>query len=85
MPNDFTDHPLRDMEHFIKLARKGKFPGASGGEKRCNKLARMCKPGRTMDNVKGLDSSALNGFTTIIRLIAGCNHDDHIIEMTKGL
>lgn len=54
------------IEHFIRLARVGKTnPGASGGEKRCCRLAECM-----LDNLPGLDGGALSGALEFLQLSA---------------
>jgi hypothetical protein len=44
------------LQHFLRLARRGKFPGASGGETRLWMLAEaIC------ENAQGIDTKALDG------------------------
>jgi hypothetical protein len=44
------------LTHFLRLARRGKHPGASGGEARAYRLARAI-----VADAPGLDSTALAG------------------------
>lgn len=53
---------MKSLDHFIDLALQGKRPGSSGGEKRARRLARCI-----LDNVPGLDDSAINGMIEFIR------------------
>jgi hypothetical protein len=51
--------------HFIQLAQRGEFRGASGGEVRANKLALA-----VLENVPGLDQDAVSGLIEFIALTA---------------
>jgi len=55
------DH--RDVDHFIRLVRRGAFPAASGGESRAYNLAVAL-----VECLPGLDDSAFRGFCFFARL-----------------
>jgi hypothetical protein len=50
------------LDHFLRLARSGRFPAASGGEQRAAKLAAL-----VVDEVPGLDDRAIAGLIEFIR------------------
>lgn len=49
------------LEHFIKLAMRGRHAGASGGEKRAYRLAKQIA-----DDASGLDRQALSGLCQFV-------------------
>lgn len=51
------------LEHFLNLAESGACPGASGGERRATKLARILAA-----EVPGLDATAIAGLGEFARL-----------------
>lgn len=55
------------VQHFLTLAKKGRIGAASGGEKRAFRVA--TKLPALLDDVPGIDSSAVAG---IVGLIQGC-------------
>lgn len=57
------------FDHFLRLATKGRHPGASGGEKRAARLAAA-----VLDHAPGLDSDATAGLKMFLDL-AQSNHD----------
>lgn len=50
-----------DFKHFLRLARRGKFPAASGGEYRAYRLAKA-----VLDDLPGLDDAAIAGLVRFI-------------------
>jgi hypothetical protein len=76
----------RNIAHFITCARKGKNPGASGGEKRCYDLARMLRPTKpsTLFKVQGLDTDAFHGFVALLRGVYHCK-DDELENILRGI
>lgn len=59
---DFDQHAL---EHFLNLARRGKFGWSSGGEKRARLIAETI-----LENAPGLDQTALEGAAEFMRVTA---------------
>ena len=59
-----TTDTYQHIKHFVRLARRGKHPGASGGERRAAKLAEA-----VLEYVPGMDCSAVAG---LHEFIAGC-------------
>jgi hypothetical protein len=53
------------LEHFLNLVESGQYPGASGGEKRARRLAKILA-----QEVPGLDSSAIQGLGEFAELCA---------------
>lgn len=47
---------MKPLDHFLRLALRGRHPGSSGGEKRARRLALAL-----LDNVPGLDGDAIVG------------------------
>lgn len=56
-PNDANN----ELDHFVQLARRGNFGGASGGALRCHLLAEA-----VIKHAPGVDSSAIAGFLTFV-------------------
>lgn len=56
-----TDELSQGFRHFLRLAKRGKFPAASGGEARAYLLARC-----VLANVPGLDQTAQVGLSELI-------------------
>ncbi len=50
------------LSHFLRIASRGRRAGASGGEKRAAKIARVI-----VDEVSGLDGQAVEGLIDFIR------------------
>lgn len=57
---------MTDLEHFVRLAKRGKYPAASGGENRARRLAVAF-----LDNLPGLDGSALLGAMEFAEMVQG--------------
>lgn len=54
-----------DITYFLKIARDGKRPGASGGQRRAATIARfLCD---NLDSFTNLDAEALEGVCSLIR------------------
>jgi len=51
------------LDHFIRLARRGAGPGASGGERRANQLAVAM-----VEALPGLDAEAVTGMLQFAQL-----------------
>lgn len=60
-------------QHFLDLAHRGRHPAASGGEKRAARLARRLK--QDLDDLAGMDASAVDGFCTLAKGAAGGAYD----------
>lgn len=58
------------LEHFVKLAKRGKHGGASGGEKRAHALAKAI-----LEHAPGLDSRATCGLKEFIDAAQSSYHD----------
>lgn len=58
----------QDIAHFLDCARRGQHPCASGGEKRCNRIAKAL-----LENTPGLDDSNLHGIA-LYALFAARDH-----------
>jgi hypothetical protein len=54
---------VRDLTHFVELARSGKSPGASGGAQRAHRIAKIL-----LDDAPGLDQQALVGLGLFARV-----------------
>lgn len=52
------------LEHFLRIARRGKYPAASGGERRAAKLAKAI-----LEHVPGLDDLALDGMAEFAQYV----------------
>lgn len=52
------------LKHFLRLAKRGKHPGASGGEKRAYQLAVA-----VLHNVSGMDGQATIGLIEFIEAV----------------
>jgi len=50
--------------YFLTLAKKGRTPGASGGEKRAARLAKSLRG--MIDDLAGLDSKSVRGFCNLV-------------------
>lgn len=61
--SEVTELDEAALTHFLALAAHGRRNGASGGERRCAKLAACL-----VDNLPGLDQEALDGFYEFGRL-----------------
>lgn len=61
MPTETTISP--GLQHFLRLAIRGKHRGASSGEKQCRLLAKAL-----LDNCGALDGQAIEGLTEFIRV-----------------
>lgn len=55
-----------ELNHFLALARRGRQPAASGGERRAAALAECI-----VENVPGLDATALDGLLEFVVLVRG--------------
>lgn len=55
--------------HFVKLAQRGRHPGASSGEKACHTLAKALR--KVGDDMMILDSTAIEGFADLCRAAGG--------------
>lgn len=56
---------MDSLQHLLTIARRGKHRGASGGEKRANRLVKQI-----VDDVPGIDGMALDGLAELIQLVA---------------
>lgn len=56
---------IKQVNRFVALARRGRAPGASGGELRAHKLAKAACG--MMDNLYGLDADVIDGLCHLIR------------------
>lgn len=68
---------MEAISHFANLARRGRHPGASGGETRAYQLAAA-----VIENVPGLDHSAKLGLVEFL-VLAG-NEPEVAREMLNG-
>lgn len=68
-PERATHKPSPSFEHFIRLARRGKHRGSSGGEKQARRIAEAM-----LENMGGLDDSAIVGACEFAKLVYG-NYD----------
>ena len=57
---------MSDLEHLLNLARRGRHPGASGGERRAWLIVECL-----LENATGLDDCAANGIVKMTELIQG--------------
>jgi hypothetical protein len=51
------ENVMKPIDHFLRLAKRGASPGASGGEKRAFRLAKA-----VVEDLPGLDNQAVAGF-----------------------
>lgn len=58
-------NPSPELAHFVKLARRGAYPAASGGEHASHYVARAI-----LLRVPGLDSKAIVGLQEFVLLAA---------------
>jgi hypothetical protein len=58
--------PTAEFKFFIRLARKGKHPGASSGEKHAHRLAMA-----VLDSIDILDDRAVEGLIDFIHYSKG--------------
>lgn len=65
-----VNEAIRSLNHLLTIARRGKSPGSSTGEKQCRALVLAI-----LDNVVGLDGSATNGVPALIRLVQASPQD----------
>lgn len=56
---------MNDLDHFLRLASRGKHPAASSGEQRAYQLALAA-----VEHVPGLDESARDGLCEFIERTA---------------
>jgi hypothetical protein len=67
------------LEHFLQLARRGNWPGSSGGEVRAAKLAAV-----VVEYVSGLDSEAVDGLIEFIRVARAAPQTAEKLLKEKG-
>lgn len=59
-----VNEAIRSLKHLLTLARRGKLPGSSRGEKQARALVLAI-----LNNAIGLDSEATNGLPVLLRLV----------------
>lgn len=57
------------VQHFLRLASKGRIGAASGGEKRANRIAKLLP--KVLDDVPGLDDTAIRGIVGLLQGASG--------------
>jgi hypothetical protein len=60
---------IEAINRFVQLAARGAFPGAAGGEKICNRLAKALE--KIGDDLALLDPDAIDGAHGLMRLMGG--------------
>jgi hypothetical protein len=60
------------LAHFIRLARRGAKPAASGGEKKAHRMAAAA-----VENSAGLDADAKDGYLAFL-VVLWADHEDGI-------
>lgn len=55
---------MKQIDHFIRLAKRGKHPAASGGEGRAWRLANAL-----LNDLNGMDDDALMGLLAFLELV----------------
>lgn len=72
-----------NISRFLGYARQGKHPGASGGEKRCYRLARHLR--EMIEDTPGVDAGAIAGCSRILELSAtGYGAAKELLETAVG-
>ena len=76
-------HEIAAVLHFMKLARHGKHPGSSSGEKSAFKLARLA------ENISGLmqdlDGGNQDAFLNLLRGLAWPDGREILLKTVRGI
>jgi len=64
------EYSKRSVEHLLTLARRGKHPASSGGEKQARKLVQC-----VLNHAIGLDSQATDGIGKLAKFIQASPQD----------
>ncbi|GEM_PF-2502715 len=74
---------IKAVNRFVQLAGRGAFPGAAGGEKICNRLAKALE--KIGDDLALLDQGDIEGACDLMRLMSGPWPTDEVKKMAYDM